>query len=105
MRKIGFILLIAGFAWLCWDASSMRPIARAIVASHSNRLPRTGRTWFTPDDTTREMGEVVSDALDHVPSILIPAGMMLAGGVILGFARRSSPTATKGSGSDSGRGD
>ncbi len=88
MRKIGFALLIAGFAWICWDAWSMRPIARAIVANHSERLPRTGRTWLTPDDATREMQDGVSDALDHIPSILIPAGMMLAGGLILGFAKQ-----------------
>ena len=83
----------------------MRPISRAIIANHSERLPRTGRTWLTPDDAAREMQDVVSDALDHIPSVLIPSGMMLVGGVIMGFARRSSPTATKGSGSDSGRGD
>jgi hypothetical protein len=87
MRKIGFVLLIAGFGWICWDAWSMRPIARAIIANHSDRLPRTGRTWFTPDDAAREMRDVVFDALDHIPSVLIPACMMLAGGAMLGYAK------------------
>ena len=85
--KIGLALLIAGFGWICWDAWAMRPIAHAIVANHSERLPRTGRTWFTPDDATREMQNVAFDTLDHIPSILVPAGMMLVGGLILGFKR------------------
>jgi hypothetical protein len=93
MRKIGFALLIAGFAWLCWDPWSMRPIARTVVATHSEHLPRTGRTWLSPDDVKHEMHDVVFDAIDHIPSVLIPAGMMLVGGPILGFARRSAPGA------------
>ena len=95
MRTIGFVVLIAGFAWICWDAWSMRPIAHAVLADHSNKLPRMGRMLFKPEDVDDKMRAVVSDTVDHLPLIVIPAGMMLLGGTILGFAGGARTTQTQ----------
>jgi hypothetical protein len=93
MRKIGFVLLIAGFLWLCWAASSMRPIARAVIANHYDRLPRRADdAQYSRDEVILQRREVAFDAVDHIQSVFIPACAMLAGGLMFGFAKRSVKT-------------
>ena len=67
----------------------MRPIARAVVANHYDRLPHTADVRFSLEDVQREMRDVTFDAVDHMQSVLIPASMMLIGGFLLWFARPS----------------
>jgi|HubBroStandDraft_4_1064222.scaffolds.fasta_scaffold426430_1 hypothetical protein len=95
MRKIGFVLLIAGFLWLCWAASSMRPIARAVIANHYDRLPRRADdAQYSRDEVVLQMREVTFDAVDHIQSVFIPACIMLTGGFLLGFAKHPVKTHT-----------
>ena len=70
----------------------MRPIARAVVVRHYSQLPQQSDARFSLEDIRREMRDVVFDAIDHTQSVLIPASIMLAGGLILGFAQRSVKT-------------
>jgi hypothetical protein len=92
MRKLGFLLLIIGFLWLCWTAWSMRPIARAVVANHYDHLSHAADARFSVADVQREMADVAFDSVDHIRFIFIASCIMLAGGLFLAFAGRSVKT-------------
>ena len=89
-QVIGFLLLFVGVVWLCWDAASMRPITRAVVVAHYERLPKD-QTAFSREETQRYMREVAFGALERYPMFIIPAVITFVGGAILGSFRQPPP--------------
>src|SRR4051812_9081359 len=87
MRIVGFILLFGGFVWLSWAAFSIRPIARAVVVAHYDRLPKSADAIYSREDVQREMRETTVDAILRYPSFMFPGTTMLAGGLLLAFTR------------------
>jgi hypothetical protein len=89
MRNIGFSLLIAGFLWIAWDC------AAGFVGYQYTRwiwgaqhLPE-GET-IRRDDAAGAMRALSLDLKDRHRELLIPAFIMLAGGLILGSRRRGA---------------
>jgi hypothetical protein len=87
MRKIGYILLVVGFVWLvAWCAGSVRPMIRHIGIEHFKSYP----------DTKTYSGTEVCDAIrsalleyqEYAHGVVLPATLMLAGGVLLDVAGR-----------------
>lgn len=88
MRIVGFLSLFGGFAWLCYSAFSVRPIARAVVVAHYERLPKAPDATYSREDIQKEMRETTFDAIQRCPSFMYPGITMLAGGLLLAFSRR-----------------
>ena len=94
MRVAGFLLLLGGFAWHCWSAFSLPPIARAVLVSHYDRfLPAPGVT-YSREDVKRAMREVTIEVVERGPSYVYPGMAMLGGGLFLAFARKRSTSRT-----------
>jgi len=74
---------------------SIRAIARAVVVVRYDRLPKAPDATYSREDIQREMRETTFDAIQKYPSFTYPGITMLAGGLLLAFARRGS---TPGSG-------
>jgi hypothetical protein len=68
---------------------AVRPIGRAVFYRQVSQLPDRP---YSRDELTDKARDVMLETIDRIPSILIPAGCMLAGGFVLAFARRSSKT-------------
>jgi hypothetical protein len=64
----------------------MRPIGRDVFYRKVSQLPDRP---YSRDELTAKAREVMLETLDRIPSIVIPATCMLAGGLLLGFATRS----------------
>lgn len=94
MRKLGYTLLFAGFAWISFQQleNSLRMRLRSfdLYATVSSGPSGT----YTRDDVLRHVRETALAVYDLFPVVILPGVIMLLGGLIL--ARSSS----RGSGSD-----
>ena len=87
MRPIGYILLLCGFMWLVvWCAGSVRPMLRNIGIEHFKDYPPT--KTYSGDEVCDAIRSVISEYLDNKHGVVLPATLMLAGGVLLDFSRR-----------------
>ena len=89
MRQIGLTLLLIGFAALCWFSLFSHPIARSIIVSHYDHLPKASDT-FSREDVQREIRDSTFDSLRYCRALIVPGVMMLAGGLLLGIERRKN---------------
>lgn len=87
MRFIGYILLLTGFLWLVmWCALSSRPLLRTIGIEHFKNY--AAAKMYSGDDVCEAIRNVIADYLDNEHGIVLPATLMLAGGVVLDFSGR-----------------
>ena len=94
MRPVGFVLLIAGFAWLTLMSGGMNRIASNAVIRHYDHLPRDGDARLAVTDVEREVRETAFDTVDHIRFIFLASCTMLAGGLLLAYSvRRVQPHA------------
>ncbi len=88
MRIVGFLFLFGGFACLCLGTASISPITRAVVIKRSHQLPAAPDATYSREDIQKEMRDTTLEAVGRYPSFLYPGIAMLAGGLLLAFARR-----------------
>ena len=87
MRFIGYILLLVGFLWLVgWCAGSVRPLLRNIGIEHFQNYP--ANKTFSGDQVCAAIRSVISEYLDCQHGVILPATLMLVGGVLLDFSGR-----------------
>ena len=87
MRIIGYIFLVVGFLWLVvWCAGSVRPLLRNIGIEHFQNYPAT--KTFSGDQVCDAIRSVISEYWDCQHGVVLPATLMLVGGVLLDFSRR-----------------
>jgi hypothetical protein len=87
MRFLGFSLVIAGFLWIAWDCA-----AGFVGYQHRRWIWQTQHMPTGEDikrtDAAGAMRELSLDLNNRHREVLLPAVVMLAGGLILGFRRR-----------------
>jgi hypothetical protein len=87
MRFIGYILLLVGFLWLAvWCAGSSRPLLRSIGIEHFKNYPAT--KTYSGDEVCDAIRSVISEYWDNEHGVVLPATLMLTGGVLLDFSGR-----------------
>ncbi|MGD9420054.1 MAG: hypothetical protein Q7R22_014050 [Verrucomicrobiota bacterium JB025] len=90
MRRIGLVLLVAGFCWLLVDAvSAFSSFQHARWVWQSKTLP-TGGT-IPRDEAVSAMRELSLGLNDRHRVVLIPGLCMLAGGLLIFFAPSGAP--------------
>jgi len=92
VRELGFILLLVGFAALCWFSLFTHSAERSVIVDRYKRLPQATDT-FSRDEVVREIRDTAAEALLYCRGFLIPGAMMLAGGFLVSTGpRRSNQT-------------
>ena len=92
MRKLALALLIFGFIWLC-GAAFYFDVDTARSSSHAlDALPP--KESFTRDEVMQHIRFIYRLLPDHAVWLVLPASMMLAGGLMLGFAARKARPST-----------
>jgi|ERR1035437_1743101 hypothetical protein len=89
MRKLGYILLIFGFVWICWSAFFVSAVPRSIVTIYDERYPDTQS--YSGKQLRQAYRDVLMDyrgVRDHLPFVALPAALMLVGGILLDHAAR-----------------
>jgi hypothetical protein len=86
LSNSGIALIVIGFCGLLLMQITIRPIARALVISEYERIGDT-------EMVKRELvyGHIhrpVFGLVDAMPLVLIPAGIMLVGALLVDWARR-----------------
>jgi hypothetical protein len=87
MRWIGIILLVSGFLWIAWDINDFIAYQHAHWMWQSQHLP--DGDMVKRAEAIKAMRDL-SLSLNHKQkTFLVPALLMLAGGLIAGFTGRS----------------
>ena len=86
MRIFGYIFLIGGFIWLLAGALFVGPVSREVVLRHYDDLPK--QASFTREQTEKAIRDVALDLYHRSPRIVLPALVMLWGGILLDVSRR-----------------
>jgi hypothetical protein len=85
MRSIGYILLFVGFLWLVfWCAGSVRPMLRNIAIEHFKNYPPT--KTYSGNEVCDAIRSVISEYWDSQHGVVLPATLMLIGGVLLDYS-------------------
>ncbi|HEY3761592.1 MAG TPA: hypothetical protein VGN23_07585 [Verrucomicrobiae bacterium] len=86
MRKTGYILLILGFLRLAWVSLAIDALPRPISEKYDERFHLTNS--FSGEQLHKNVVGAIGDYHRLIPSIILPATLMLAGGILLGQAFR-----------------
>jgi hypothetical protein len=87
MRYLAYAMLISGFVWICFDEFiKIGPIQREVVTEVYDKIPK--RQTFTTEEVQQAVSDTIQTYGSLIPSFYIGALLMLAGGIILDFARR-----------------
>lgn len=87
MRLLGILLLVVGFLWIAWDAAdSFVGYQHGRWIWQSQHLPAGDTIQRT--EAVGAMRELSLALKDRHRVVLLPALMMLAGGLIAAFSKR-----------------
>jgi len=87
MRIFGYILLTLGFLWLAvWCAGSVGPLTRSIGIENFKKYPE-GRQ-YSSSEVCDAIRIVLIEYQENAHGVVLPATLMLAGGVLLDVAGR-----------------
>jgi hypothetical protein len=88
MRELGFILLVLGFAAICWFSMVTHPPARSVIVSRYKHLPNSSE-MYSLEDVQREIRGAVFDSFLYCRFFVIPGTMMLVGGFLVSKGPRT----------------
>jgi hypothetical protein len=88
MRIFAYILLVAGFVWICFGQLSIYPIARAVTLKAYDQIPIPPQPYYKKEDVQKAIRDSVYDFASHAPSFYIGGLLMLGGGIVLDVAAR-----------------
>jgi hypothetical protein len=87
MRFIGYILLVLGFLWLAiWCAGSAAAVARSVGIENFKKYP-VAQT-YSGEQVCDAMRSVLDECAENAHGVMMPAALMLVGGVLLDFSGR-----------------
>ena len=91
-RPLAYMVCLAGFVWLGFESLRFRQTLRSSLHEAYSRLHRV-----IPDHAT-DAGKVLNsyyeDVYANIPSILLPASMLIAGATVL-YAVHKRPVAQR----------
>ena len=89
MRITGYIFLLVGFLGLAvWLANSSVPLPRSIFAGLDQKYPDT--RMYTRAEVLDAAGSVITRLKDNSLVVIIPASLMLLGGIFIDQRRKRS---------------
>lgn len=90
MRKLGFVLLLTGFAWLAMQQLDMviRAELRSVGQAQFAKLSTDPNHNYSEHDVRTHIRETALAVHARFPLVLAPGLSMLVGGLLLAFARR-----------------
>ena len=89
MRINGYILLTLGFLWLAiWCADSVEPLTRSICIENFKKYPPS--RMYSNIEVCNAMRNVLEEYRDNAHGVLLPAMLMLLGGLLLDLSGRRS---------------
>jgi hypothetical protein len=90
MRKLGFLLLIVGFAWLALLQFNifMRADLRSVGLAQYAELSTDPNYRYTREDVQGHIRDTALAVNALFPFILAPGATMLVGGLLLAFSPR-----------------
>jgi hypothetical protein len=87
MRIVGYSLLVLGFLWLTiWCAGSVIPLTRSIGIENFEKYSQS--KTYSYEEVCDAMRNVLTEYQDNAHGIVIPAVLMLLGGILLDRAGR-----------------
>lgn len=87
MKLLGLVLLIGGFLWIGWDAAvGFSDDQHTIWVAHTQHLS-SGET-LTRDQASIELRQLSLALKDRHRVVILPAILMLAGGLISALSNR-----------------
>ena len=87
MKQLGITLLFAGFFWIVWDAESgFAGDRHSYVMISASNLP-SGEA-IKREDAVQAMGQLSWELIKRHKTVLLPALIMLAGGLLASFDKR-----------------
>ncbi len=87
MRFIGYVLLLVGFLWLVvWCAGSVVPLIRNIGIGHFKQYSPT--KTYSGSEVCDGIRSALIEYQDNAHGVVLPATLMLGGGVLLDLAGR-----------------
>jgi hypothetical protein len=85
MRLLGYNILAAGFLWFAlWCAPSVGPLTRSIAIENFPRYP-SDRT-YSDKQVQDAIRSVLEEYQRNAHGVMLPATLMLVGGILLGRA-------------------
>ena len=90
-RKLGFLLLTFGFAWLCFQQFdvTMRASLRQVGMAQQTKLSTNPAHRYSAQDVRNHIRETALAVHSHFPTVILPGSFMLAGGLLLAFGSRA----------------
>jgi hypothetical protein len=89
MRITGYIFLLTGFLLLgVWFASAAVPLPRSIFVEMDEKYPPT--RMYSHTEVLDAVGSVMTNFKDNSIRVIVPAGLMLLGGILLDVSGRRS---------------
>jgi uncharacterized membrane protein YedE/YeeE len=91
-RKLGFLLLFFGFAWLCFQQfdGTMRAHLRQVGMAQHAKLSTDPAHRYSEQDVRNQIRETALAVQGHFPTVILPGTVMLVGGLLLAFGSRAS---------------
>ena len=92
MRKLGYALLLIGFAWIVGQQLEgfMRGELRSVVlAQYAKLSPDPGKT-YSREDVQLHIRESALSAYRTYPLVAVPGVLMLIGGLLLARSNRAT---------------
>jgi hypothetical protein len=86
MRKTGYILLILGFLRLAWVSFAIDALPRPLTHRDDESFQSTNS--YSGEQLRKMVVGVLVDYHRLIPSVILPAALMLVGGVLLDQAAR-----------------
>ena len=87
MRSTGYILLVSGFLWLTlWCAPSVGPLTHAIAVENLQKYPPPQA--YSSGQVGDAIRSVLTEYRENAHGVVLPAVLMLVGGVLLGYSGR-----------------
>lgn len=91
-RKLGFLLLLFGFAWLCFQQFdvTMRANLRQVGMAQHAKLSSDPTHRYSEQDVRNHIRETALAVHGYFPVVILPGLLMLVGGLLLAFGSRTS---------------
>ena len=91
MRKLGYALLVIGFAWISLQQLEgiMRAALRPVVLAEYAKLSPDPAKTYTREDVQLHIRETALATYGIYPPVIAPGVLMLIGGLILALSSRA----------------
>ena len=97
MRKLGYLLVVAGFSWLVFlqAVQSMRRGIRPVLRIEYAKVDAGGRSAIPATEVIELISDTARRCHDAQPLLLLPGVVTLLGAILIGRRRKADDNARK----------